>query len=179
LITAALTGMRASELRGLTWEHVDFSEKVIRVRQRVDIFRNMGSPKSAAGRRDIPMSPLVVNVLREWKLACPPGPLMLVFPNTIGKAEGHPNVVNRFWRPLQRELALVDGAGEPLFNFHALRHFAASIFIESGMSPKRVQTIMGHSKLAMTFDIYGHLFPNLEDDHARLASAERGIGLAT
>jgi integrase len=74
---------------------------------------------------------------------------------------------------------MVDEAGEPRFDFHALRHFAASLFIESGMAPKRVQAILGHSTMAMTYNRYGHLFPNIEDDHARLAAAERSIGLAT
>ena len=179
MVTASFTGMRTSELRGLTWNDVDIDNRVIHVRQRVDGYSQMGSPKSAAGRRDIPMSPTVVNVLREWKVGCRRGPLMLVFPNTIGKVEAHTNLVERFWRPLQRELGMVDEAGEPRFDFHALRHFAASLFIESGMSPKRVQSILGHSTLAMTYDLYGHLFPNIEDDHARLAAAERGIGLAT
>jgi integrase len=179
IVTAAFTGMRTSELRGLLWSDVDLSNKVIRVRQRVDSYRQMGSPKSADGRRDIPMSPMVVNALREWKLACPTGALMLVFPNGIGNPETHTNVVRRFWRPLQRELGLVDDTGEPKYDFHSLRHFAASWFIESGMAPKKVQALLGHATLAMTYDLYGHLFPDLEDDHAKLAAAERGLGIAT
>ncbi len=71
LVTAVFTGMRASELRGLTWDDVDFDQKVIHVRQRADQWNAIGSPKSEAGHRAIPMSPLVVNTLREWKLACP------------------------------------------------------------------------------------------------------------
>ena len=72
-VTAIFTGMRASELRGLLWGDVDFTEKVIHVRQRADQWGAMGAPKSAAGIRTIPMSPMVVNALREWRLACPQG----------------------------------------------------------------------------------------------------------
>jgi hypothetical protein len=36
------------------------------------------------------------------------------------------------------------------------------------MSPKRVQTIMGHAGIQITFDIYGHLFPTPEDDQAHM-----------
>jgi integrase len=44
IITAALTGMRASELRGLAWDAVDFDKKVITVRQRADEWGTIGSP---------------------------------------------------------------------------------------------------------------------------------------
>jgi integrase len=83
VVTAAFTGMRTSELRGLSWSDVDLENRVIHMRKRVDAYGQAGSPKSAAGRRDIPLSPTVVNALKEWWLACPKGPLMLVFPNTL------------------------------------------------------------------------------------------------
>jgi integrase len=175
LVTAIFTGMRASELRGLPWSAVDLGRKVITVRQRADEWGTIGMPKSAAGQRDIPMSPTVLNTLREWKLACPPGPLDLVFPNTLGKVQPLSNIAHRVWRPLQRQAGLVDAGDEPLFNFHALRHFAASLWIELGFSPKRLQALLGHSSVQMTFDRYGHLFPSVEDDHEKFARGELGL----
>ncbi len=44
------------------------------------------------------------------------------------------------------------------FNWHALRHFAVSCWIDADLPPKTVQTFAGHSTLAVTMDIYGHLF---------------------
>ena len=41
---------------------------------------------------------------------------------------------------------------------HALRHACASLWIENGMNAKRIQKLMGHSTIQMTFDVYGHLF---------------------
>jgi integrase len=175
LVTAIFTGMRASELRGLPWSAVDFEKKTITVRQRADEWGTIAMPKSHAGQRDIPMSPTVFNTLREWQLACPKGELGLVFPNTLGKVQPLSNIANRVWRPLQRQAGLVDGQGEPLFNFHALRHFAASLWIELGFSPKRLQALLGHSSVQMTFDRYGHLFPSAEDDHERFARGETGL----
>ena len=64
-LTAALTGKRASELRGLRWSDVDLGKRQIQVRQRADRYRNIGAPKSAAGVRDIPIGDMVVNTLRE------------------------------------------------------------------------------------------------------------------
>jgi integrase len=145
------------------------------VRQRADEWGTIGMPKSSAGQREIPMSPTVLNTLREWKLACPNSELDLVFPNTIGNVEPLSNIARRVWRPLQKKIGLVDAAGEPLFNFHTLRHFFASWAIERGFTPKRLQALLGHSSIQMTFDRYGHLFPSTEDDHAKFASGELGL----
>src|SRR5262249_425617 len=87
LITAVFTGMRASELRGLPWSAVDFAKRTITVRQRADEWGTIGMPKSAAGQREIPMSPAVINTLREWKLACPKGEPRLGFPNHRGNRQ--------------------------------------------------------------------------------------------
>jgi integrase len=184
LITATLTGMRSSELRGLAWDDVNFERKVIHVRQRADHWGTMGAPKSAAGDREIAMSPMVVNALREWRLACPrvkasegedEGHLWLVFPNGGGKVENHANIANRGFYALQRKVGIVDAGGKPKYGMHALRHFFASWAIEQGFSPKRLQGMLGHSSIQMTFDVYGHLFPSLEDDHAKFAAGEAAL----
>jgi integrase len=173
--TAIFTGMRASELRGLTWDDVDFERNVIHVRQRANLWGEIGAPKSAAGDREIPMSPMVVNALKEWRLACPKGPLNLVFPNGNGKVESHANIANRGFYALQIEAGIVDGNGKAKYGIHAMRHFFASWAIERSFSPKRVQSLLGHSSIQMTFDVYGHLFPSLEDDHAKFAAGELAV----
>src|SRR5262245_21872905 len=75
----------------------------LHVRQRANLWGEIGAPKSAAGAREIPMAPLVVNVLREWRLKCPrdgAGRLGLTFPNGVGRVESHANILNRGWYPL-------------------------------------------------------------------------------
>jgi integrase len=81
LLTAIFTGLRASELRGLRWTDVDLKRNELHVRQRADYYRQIGALKSEAGERTIPLAPMLINTLREWKLACPKGELGLVFPN--------------------------------------------------------------------------------------------------
>jgi integrase len=206
-IVAVFTGMRASELRGLSWADVDFARKVVHVRQRANLWCEIGAPKSEASDREIPMSPMVVNALREWRLACPTGELNLVFPNGSGNVESHANIANRGFYALQRAAGIVvpatDEKGEPLmvpatdengepvidadgkpvlrqairpkYGLHALRHFFASWAIKRGFSPKRLQALLGHSSIQMTFDVYGHLFPSLEDDHAKFAAGELAL----
>jgi integrase len=185
LITAALTGMRASEIRGLTWENVDFERKVIHVRQRANLWGEIGPPKSAAGEREIPMAPTVANALREWKLVCPRrktpqdgagGRLWLVFPSGAGNCEYHSNIAHRGFLPVQIAAGIVDAEGKAKYGLHSLRHFFASWAIEQGFSPKRLQALLGHASITMTYDRYGHLFPSLEDDHAKFAAGELSIG---
>ena len=167
VVTALFTGLRPSELRGLTWDHVDFEKKVIRVRQRADYQNKMGSPKSKAGNRDVPLAPMVLNMLRQWRLACPKTERGLVFPskhgNIIGLAEPH-----RVWNRLLEAL----GLPRKSYRFYDLRHVAASLFIEQGWQAKKVQAIMGHSSIQMTFDLYGHLWETPEDDAAAMAQME-------
>jgi integrase len=66
--------------------------------------------------------------------------------------------------------------GKPIrrvkYGMHALRRAAASLFIEQGFMPKRLQAIMGHSTIQLTFDCYGHLFPSPEADREAMAALQ-------
>jgi integrase len=168
IVTAIFTGLRASELRGLAWDDVDLEREVLTVRQRADRWNKIGSPKSAAGKREVPLAPMVVNTLREWKLAGPKGELGLVFPSRQGNVESLPNLHRRGLGALQVAAGITSDREHPKYGLHAFRHAAASLFIEQGFSPKRVQALMGHSTIQMTFDTYGHLFPSKDDDAAAM-----------
>ncbi len=166
ILTAIFTGLRASELRGLAWDNVDLDNSKIKVRQRADRWNTIGKPKTKAGRRDVPLAPIVVNILREWKLQCPKGDLNLVFPSRNGTVLHYSNLWRRVFVRLMVKCGMVEDDGRPRFKFHALRHAAASLFIEQGWQPKRVQAVMGHASMAMTYDLYGHLWPDAEGDQA-------------
>ena len=167
ILTAIFTGLRSSEIRGLTWDHVDLAAGIVRVRQRADYLKRMGSPKSHAGNRDIPMAPIVLGALREWRLACPKSGRNLVFPTRRGTIYANSKIRTQCWLPLQ-----VAALGREQYNFHTLRHVAASLFIEQQWSPKKVQQVMGHSTIKMTFDTYGHLWTNPESDREAMAQIE-------
>jgi integrase len=182
LLTAIFTGLRASELRGLRWQDVHFANAEIHVRQRADRYAQIGNLKSGAGRRTVPLLPMLVSALREWKLACPPSPGDLVFP---GRGGGDPlalqTIVTQHWHPAQMRAGLIDATGRPKYSgFHALRHFYASWCInrraDGGLELplKVVQGRLGHSSIAMTGDVYGHLFPRA-DDAAEMLRAEQAF----
>ena len=179
--TAIFTGLRASELRGLRWSDVDLRRGELQVRQRADCFRVMGRLKSEAAERAVPLPPMVVNTLREWKLACPKGELDLVFPNGRGNVESHSNIINRGLIPLMVKAGITSANGNAKYTgLHSLRHFYASWCInrrvDGGLELplKVVQARLGHASIQMTADRYGHLFPR-GDDGAELAAAEKAF----
>jgi integrase len=188
LTTAAFTGMRISELLGLTWDKVDFTKGIIHITQRLNSDRELGWPKSRKGRRDIPMGDAVHQVLREWRLACPrpagqPKP-HLVFPddagqpffqNVVAYTEFYPLQAALGWGELRSTKGHKKQCGAPKYTFHTLRHFAASLFIDQGLPPMRIQELLGHGSIKMTFDIYGHLFPKPEGDRAILTRIEQEV----
>jgi integrase len=180
LLTAALTGLRASELRGLRWKDVDLKVGELHVRQRADRFLAIGAPKTKTATRDIPLAPELMGALKEWKLACPisEGDLDLVFPTRRGCVQYHTNLL-RDLAPVMRKAGVVDRTtGRPKYALHAFRHFFASWCInpkERGgreLPPKVVQTLLGHSSIVMTLDVYGHLFRD-GGDRTELAEASR------
>ncbi|WP_264046213.1 tyrosine-type recombinase/integrase [Methylobacterium flocculans] len=179
ILTAIFTGLRGSELRGLLWDDVDLRKGVLHVRRRADRFNAFGPPKSKAGTRDIPLPPTLLITLKAWKLACPNGPLGLVFPTVAGTVQGHANILHRCFWPLQEAAGITvpgkDGKPEAKFSLHALRHAAAALWIGQGLSPKRIQTLMGHASIAQTFDQYGYLFEARDDEAALLAGVEKGL----
>ncbi|MBX5008159.1 tyrosine-type recombinase/integrase [Rhizobium lentis] len=201
ILVAIFCGLRASELRGLRWSDVDLEKREIHVRQRADRFNDIGRPKSETSERTVPAPPMVMNALKEWKLACPKRnsgkkddagePIMvldLVFPNGTGKVEQLNNILRRGLHPawiaagVAVDTGDVDEKGKPIMEpkytgMHALRHFFASWCINRkedgglGLTPKMVQERMGHSTIALTMDRYSHLFPK-DDDADELAAAE-------
>lgn len=180
LLTAIFTGLRASELRGLVWDAVDLKAGKLRVYQRADRFKTIGKPKSEAGERTVPLPPLVINTLRELKLAAAPGDL--VFPDTKGQPQAHNTIADAFRTAQVRAGVTEPGNGTvaKYSGLHSLRHFYASWCInrraDGGLElpAKVVQERLGHASITLTLDVYGHLFAS-GDDGTELAEAERLI----
>jgi integrase len=173
LAFASATGVRAGELHALRWRHLDFAKGEVTVETRVDAYGEEDVTKTAAGMRTIPLSQSLVLMLKEWKLRTKrKKDEDLVFPSKRGWYVSHDNMVKRKFSPLFDEIAKrhrenpTENPEVPeRFNWHALRHFAISCWIEADLKPKTVQTFAGHSSLQVTMDRYGHLFKS--DDHRK------------
>jgi len=139
---------------------------------------------------------LAADELREWKKVCPrdaeTGELRFAFPNGNGIVENHANISNRGWRAWQIKAGVsvprrgADGkvikdkhgnvVMKAKYGVHALRHFFASLMIDQGFNTKRLQTLLGHSSIQMTLDVYTHLFPpEKDDDRERFANAQASV----
>ena len=181
LLMAIFAGLRASELRGLRWSDVDLKRGDLQVRQRADRYGKIGRPKSEAGKRTVPLPPMLVSALREHCLASPKNELDLVFANSRGSIEHRNTIVERGFHPAQVAAGVTNGDGKAKYpGLHSLRHFYASWCInrrvDGGLELplKLVQARLGHASIQMTADTYGHLFPR-GDDGSELAQAERAL----
>lgn len=194
LQTLMFCGLRISELRGLTAPMVTTGSATptLRVVQRADKWQRLGPPKSKTSRRTVPLGRGTAIALAQWMIAKPVGDFHLVFPNGSGNVESYANFWNRFWVPLCGDAGLADPlvrirkdrnsgirkqvlSWKPRFGPHALRHAYASMLIENGSDLKRVSALMGHSKVATTLDLYGHLWADDERDNEIANAAERLI----
>ena len=91
------------------------------------------------------------------------------------KVQNYSNIYNRVFKPMLVDNGIVDDAGQSKFGIHALRHAAASLFIEQGWNPKKIQTLLGHASINMTMDVYGHLFENAEEDVSMFEKLEQDL----
>lgn len=171
LAFASATGVRAGEFHALRWRHIDLKRGEVTIETRVDAYREEDVTKTAAGMRTIPLGSSLVQYLKEWKLRTKFSTRDdLLFPNRHGTYANHDNFVKRQWYSLFEKIEKAHPSNPApateRFNWHALRHFAISTWIEADLSPKTVQTFAGHSSLQVTMDRYGHLFKS--DENARV-----------
>jgi integrase len=177
LAFATATGVRAGELHALRWHHLNFVKGEAKIETRVDAYGEEDVTKTSASMRTIPLAQPVMLLLKEWKLRTTRKKSDdLVFPSKRGSYAGHDNMIKRKFLPLfdalaEKHLENPEQHPEPppRFNWHALRHFAVSCWIDAGLSPKTVQTFAGHSSLQVTMDRYGHMFKS--DDHKKAMDA--------
>jgi len=161
--TAIFTGMRQGELLALQWGDIDWNSKQIHVRRSCS-YGKFYEPKTKNSRRKIDIPEQLILSLKKWKLVCLKSELDLVFPNTTGKPINHGNLLRQGFYPALRR------AGLRKIRFHDLRHTYASLLIANKEEPKKIQMLMGHASITITYDVYGHLIPNASDGIAeRLA----------
>src|SRR6266540_1075058 len=180
LLTSAYTGMRLSEVLGLSWDDVDFAAGVIHVRHQLARGRrgvppHRIPPKTRASVREIPLLPQLAEVLRQHKRGSQfTSDSDYVFATRNGTAFLHHNVSKRVLRRAATGAGL-DRPGRRV-RFHDLRHtFASHLIIDIRLDVVQVSRILGHARTSMTLDTYTHLFEEARhgaDVRAELAKSD-------
>ncbi len=172
---AGFSGMRPSEYRGLPWGCL--ADECVTIKQRADKTGIIGPVKSKAGKRTIYLPSLVTDILFDWRKRCPKSDADLIFPTEGGNPIPLTNFATGCWAPLMREAGLMtteNNGGEtvtrPKYTPYALRHYYASKLIQEKKDFKFIQKTMGHSRIEITFNVYGHLIPGNEEAHKKDAN---------
>lgn len=173
VLLALLTGMRIGEVCALQWRDISLPDRVIHVRatmQRLQVQNAeqktaicIGAPKSENAARDIPLSPLAVQLCAGFMR-----PELEAYILTGQPSYMEPRALQyRFARYTQQ-------CGLEHVNFHALRHTFATRCIEVGFEVKSLSEILGHSNVKVTLDRYVHSSMELKRTNINKLSA---IGL--
>ncbi len=159
VLCALHTGARRGELMSLKWDDIDFDRNEITI--------SSDSSKSGRGRR-IPMTLEVRSCFEAFRLGG----------NTEGEVfrQGNGKCWSQFpkyrWKKALRAAGIADSREERLenFNFHDLRHTAATLMLEAGVELAVISRILGHSSLSITLKHYSHITrPMQQDAVARLS----------
>ncbi len=150
-----MTGLRDGEIAALSWRDVALDAAVphLDVRASLSLARKVTPPKTRHGRRRVPLAPLVVEVLTEWKevvlSAEPEAPL---FPGPSGR-HYRPGSADLFRNDLATAKLAEHQAGEP-FTFHALRRSFATWLQKAGVDAGHRKRLMGHGGGGVTDGSY-------------------------
>jgi integrase len=163
------TGMRAGEVCALTWDKIDFEEKLIVVDSTL-IAKPKGiyeatTPKTRSSNRRIPVGSILMKILKHEMLRQKENKLLYgehyTNNNFVCRKENGDHVTTGTFHYLSR---VVNYELNIDFNFHAFRHSHATYLIEHGANMKDVQERLGHSKLATTMDTYSYVTKKMKTD---------------
>ena len=157
------TGCRVGEAIGLTWDNVDFDNRQITIDHTVSYLKNefvTNPPKTKSGYRTIPMCSevktalekelIISQILKAHSDAYP----KYVFTNSKGKLI-HPTSINEAIKRVVKDYNACH-LENPMacFSVHQTRNTFASRLCENDINIKVIQSIMGHSSIETTMDIY-------------------------
>lgn len=166
---AITTGMRRSELFGLEFKHIDYENKIIKVRQALTYSTREGykvheikKGSRSARQRDIVLSDALIEPIKKLelqrkkeRLACKKEDLWMggkynfILSDEKGKPYNPSSMKNWWVRFLKRHKLRY-------IKIHALRHTSATLLINQGVHPKIISERLGHSDIKTTMNVYGH-----------------------
>lgn len=173
LYLAVDSGMRPQEYVALAGSAIH--KTGVQVERAIDRSGMLSVTKTPAARRFIELSPETLDMLTHYRdnLATP-NKFDLVFPTSTGRWQSLDNWRSRGFREVCEKAGLVDvreSEGKdiisPKYAPYALRHYFASVLIAEGTDIAKIKTLMGHTDISTTFDVYAHLIRRAEDKKNR------------
>lgn len=162
--TAFYAGLRRGELQALRCSAIDLGASTIRVERSWDQYEGDIDPKSQTSTRTVPLLAVLRDYLDQHLLATG----RLGDDLALGRTPADPFVPSTI---RTRALGAWKAAGLKPIGLHRCRHSFASALIAGGENPKAVSEFLGHATIAVTFNVYGHLFPGSRDEaRARMDS---------
>lgn len=159
------TGLRNGEMRGIKYTDIDKKSKVLHVQRTLKYIEGIGyledTPKTRTSNRDIPLTAATLQLLEEqrryWGFK-----VERIDRYLFCNEHGEPLSRERVQAELTRIIKRIVAAGNDFERItpHVFRHTFATRAIEAGMQPQVLKTILGHSSLAMTMDLYSHVLPD-------------------
>ncbi len=171
LYLAADSGMRPQEYLALSKSAL--GENGVRIDRAIDgSGATISVPKTPAGRRFIELSPETLDMVRHYAdYHAAKNDYDLVFPASSGHWQCRRNWQRRGFNVACIEAGLVEATEKhgkrierPKYRPYDLRHFFASMLIEKQTNLKKIQTLMGHTNIETTLNVYGHLLEDDKDD---------------
>jgi integrase len=169
-VLALTTGMRQGELLGLRWQDIDLEKRILRVRVNVQESNGrfiLAETKTEYSRRSIALTQIAMRALQAhqqrqeeektrfgdaWNARYD-----LVFPNVVGGIMIPDNLAKWSFKQHLRQVGL-----PTTIRFHGLRHTAATLLLSSGVHPKVVSEMLGHTDISITLRVYAHVTPHMQ-----------------
>lgn len=161
------TGMRRGEMQGLKYTDIDKKQGVIHVRRTLKYIEGTGyyedAPKTKTSTRDIPLTADMLEHIEAqrnyWGFK-----VVKMDQYLFCNENGEPISRERIQGEIDRTIKRIHEAAHdfPRITSHVFRHTFATRAIEAGMPPQVLKTILGHSSLAMTMDLYSHVLPDVK-----------------
>lgn len=174
------TGMRISELCGLTLKDIDLEKRVINIDHQLqrtcDMRYIIETTKTDAGTRKIPITEDVAQMFHAIIEDREPPKLEKVIDGYTGflfyDDEGNPLVAMHWQHRFNRMVGRYNDIYRvqmPNITPHVCRHTYCSNMAKSGMNPKTLQYLMGHSDISVTMNVYTHIsFDDAEEELKRM-----------
>lgn len=189
------TGLRTSELIGLTWDSIDWKKRTLTISKSLeyrhsDGYWRAGPPKTQKSYRTIPLTPKAYDILRSCyderskrkesetlsqvleyidRVSGQTRYLVMKDLVFVNYRTGEPNKTSSYDTHLYK---LCDKAGLRRFCMHALRHTYATRAIERGVPPKVLQQLLGHASIKTTMDRYVHVTDDSMEKAVKLFAGE-------